>query len=255
MRRAGPLIPVLSGVRWFALGALLLAAHSAQVHHPRSATPRALLRPGSRFGVAQRTRLRDKSCPSPHVLYMTATPIPRTSALVLHGDMSQVVISEMPPGRTKVATHALLDSAGERHKVQREGGCLPACWSAAAWEEGGKSGLPCRRSWYVRPGTALLRGAGAGLFSCLALVELACTTGLLFSLPQPLGPLPNLIGALPCPNPRTKQVYEHMQREIAEGGQVYIICPLVEESSAEVGAACVGWCGWAGWAGGGRGVL
>src|ERR1700690_1646532 len=56
-----------------------------------------------RFGVLQRKRLIDKGV-SPHVLVMTATPIPRTLALTLSGDMEISVIDEMPPGRTPVET-------------------------------------------------------------------------------------------------------------------------------------------------------
>ena len=45
---------------------------------------------GRRFGVEQRGRLLAKATPAPHVLHMTATPIPRTLALIDHGDMAQV---------------------------------------------------------------------------------------------------------------------------------------------------------------------
>ena len=57
-----------------------------------------------RFGVAQRARLWNKNTTLPHVLVMTATPIPRTLAMTVYGDLSVSVIDELPPGRKPVVT-------------------------------------------------------------------------------------------------------------------------------------------------------
>ncbi|MGE5699135.1 MAG: ATP-dependent DNA helicase RecG [Deltaproteobacteria bacterium] len=57
-----------------------------------------------RFGVLQRAALRGKAKTAPHLLVMTATPIPRTLAMTLYGDLDVSVIDEMPPGRTAVET-------------------------------------------------------------------------------------------------------------------------------------------------------
>jgi ATP-dependent DNA helicase RecG len=74
-----------------------------------------------RFGVRQRVALREKGG-HPHLLVMTATPIPRTLALSIYGDLDLSQIDELPPGRQKIATHLL--EADERQmayeKIRRE---------------------------------------------------------------------------------------------------------------------------------------
>lgn len=66
-----------------------------------------------RFGVRQRSALSEKG-ENPHVLVMTATPIPRTLALILYGDLDISVIDELPPGRKKIETLAVTASYRER---------------------------------------------------------------------------------------------------------------------------------------------
>ncbi|MBQ7139844.1 MAG: ATP-dependent DNA helicase RecG [Clostridia bacterium] len=69
-----------------------------------------------RFGVRQRSTLQEKGAAegkAPHVLVMSATPIPRTLALILYGDLDVSVVDELPPGRTPVKTRVVPESKRE----------------------------------------------------------------------------------------------------------------------------------------------
>jgi ATP-dependent DNA helicase RecG len=69
-----------------------------------------------RFGVEQRQRLKDKGF-NPHMLVMTATPIPRTLTLTIYGDLDTSILNERPPGRQPIKTRWI--SAAEREKAYK----------------------------------------------------------------------------------------------------------------------------------------
>ena len=74
-----------------------------------------------RFGVEQRSRLWEKSPVPPHILVMTATPIPRTLAMTLYGDLDVSVLDELPPGRKPVQTmHATEAQRGRIFTFMKE---------------------------------------------------------------------------------------------------------------------------------------
>lgn len=70
-----------------------------------------------RFGVAQRAKMWQKNTTPPHILVMTATPIPRTLAMTVYGDLDVSVIDELPPGRKPVTTVLRFDN--QRQAVYR----------------------------------------------------------------------------------------------------------------------------------------
>lgn len=70
-----------------------------------------------RFGVAQRAKLWNKAAVAPHVLVMTATPIPRTLAMTVYGDLDVSVIDQLPPGRKPIRTWLRYDD--NRNEVYR----------------------------------------------------------------------------------------------------------------------------------------
>ena len=102
-----------------------------------------------RFGVAQRTRLTEKG-DAPHLLVMSATPIPRTLALIAYGDLDVSVISELPPGRRPVETFLVSEALRERlngfiRKQCREGHQVYVVCPAV--EDGEENAMKSAESW------------------------------------------------------------------------------------------------------------
>ena len=102
-----------------------------------------------RFGVAQRAKLSAKGC-DPHLLVMSATPIPRTLALILYGDLDVSVLDELPPGRQTVDTFLVNESyrprinAFLRKQVAEGHQCFVVC---PAVEENQELGLKAAETW------------------------------------------------------------------------------------------------------------
>ena len=93
-----------------------------------------------RFGVAQRSKLSSKST-DPHLLVMSATPIPRTLALILYGDLDVSILDELPPGRQTVDTFLVTESyrprinAFIRKQVEEGHQCFVVCPAVEENEE------------------------------------------------------------------------------------------------------------------------
>ncbi|MBQ7330984.1 MAG: ATP-dependent DNA helicase RecG [Oscillospiraceae bacterium] len=102
-----------------------------------------------RFGVAQRSKLSAKG-DAPHLLVMSATPIPRTLALLMYGDLEVSIIDELPPGRERVDTFLVNESyrarinAFIRRQVQEGHQCFVVC---PAVEENEELGMKSAAAW------------------------------------------------------------------------------------------------------------
>ena len=102
-----------------------------------------------RFGVAQRSRLSGKG-DDPHLLVMSATPIPRTLALLMYGDLDVSILDELPPGREKVDTFLVNESyrprinAFIRKQVSQGNQCFVVC---PAVEENQELGVKAAAAW------------------------------------------------------------------------------------------------------------
>ncbi len=102
-----------------------------------------------RFGVAQRGKLSAKGC-DPHLLVMSATPIPRTLALLMYGDLEVSILNELPPGRQKTETFLVGESmrarinAFLRKQVAQGHQCFVVC---PAVEENEETGLKAATVW------------------------------------------------------------------------------------------------------------
>jgi ATP-dependent DNA helicase RecG len=101
-----------------------------------------------RFGVEQRDALREKAASRPHVLVMTATPIPRTVAMTVFGDLEVSTLTELPAGRSPIATHVV--PAAERPRY------LERAWERLREEvAAGRQGyVVCPRIGDLDPGSA-----------------------------------------------------------------------------------------------------
>lgn len=90
---------------------ILVATHAALEDEVKFANlGLAIIDEQHRFGVAQRAKMWAKNQRPPHVLVMTATPIPRTLAMTVYGDLDVSVIDELPPGRKPIQTYHLYEN-------------------------------------------------------------------------------------------------------------------------------------------------
>ncbi|GAB4083506.1 ATP-dependent DNA helicase RecG [Myceligenerans cantabricum] len=130
-----------------------------------------------RFGVEQRDRLRDKASAAPHLLVMTATPIPRTVAMTVFGDLATSSLTQVPAGRAGVTTHVVPASnerwmdrtwARVREEIDRGGRAYVVCPRINPDDDGGgEDGMQAVPADALvptagGPSAAVEPGAGAG---------------------------------------------------------------------------------------------
>ena len=112
-RRADVLQRLVSGQLHILVGTHALLEDTVQFAH----LGLAVVDEQHRFGVKQRAKLWGKNDNPPHVLVMTATPIPRTLAMTIYGDLDVSVIDELPPGRKPIQTLHKYDNYQDRKSV------------------------------------------------------------------------------------------------------------------------------------------
>ena len=115
-RRKEVLSALLSGSIHILIGTHAVIEDNVQFHR----LGLAIIDEQHRFGVAQRAKLWNKQAMPPHILVMTATPIPRTLAMTLYGDLDVSVIDQLPPGRKPIKTiHQFMAHIDRIHAAMR----------------------------------------------------------------------------------------------------------------------------------------
>ena len=176
-----------------------------------------------RFGVEQRSRLWMKNAIVPHVLVMTATPIPRTLAMTLYGDLDVSVIDELPPGRKPIQTLHRYDNK----KAQLYETVVFSSLGLAIIDEQHRFGVEQRsRLWMknaivphvlVMTATPIPRTLAMTLYGDLDV-----------SVIDELPPGRKPIQTLHRYDNKKAQLYEFLRKEIQKGRQVYVVYPLIE---------------------------
>lgn len=180
-----------------------------------------------RLGVKQRERLTHGLTAPPHMLLMSATPIPRTLAILQYGGMTLSSIRELPLGRSPVETYVVNDDEQDRKKV-RLFMCIHQLlgWDAEAdWPSCSMAVAPNIHLSVFLP------------LSCPYILPRCSSTAQ--NKPMHLTLRTNHAVPLNVPACGCLQVYEDIKQEISSGGRAYIVCPLVNDSDAMEGVRTV----------------